>query len=119
MSPKPREKQERSPEPTALGDIIAGLMKGRDLAGGSRIGRLAAVWTTVVGERLAAETAPVRLESGVLTVAATTGQWGSQARFLADEIMRNSNAELGSEEVRRVHVVVGQQAGSQGGRKGP
>jgi hypothetical protein len=39
-------------------------------------------------------------------VAASDGPWGAQVRFLAAKILRKSNATLGSDEVRRVQVIV-------------
>src|SRR6266516_3893813 len=84
--PRPRRDppgRQRSPEPAALGEVMSGLMRDRVLAGGLRVGLLARTWPQVVGERLAAETAPVRLDGGILVVAAADGPWGAQARFLA------------------------------------
>ena len=75
-------------------------------ARGLPVGRLAAAWAEVVGPRLARETAPESLEAGVLTVAAGTGPWGAQARFLAEEIRHRANAALGVEAVRAVRIVV-------------
>jgi hypothetical protein len=75
-------------------------------ARGVPIGRLATAWGEVVGPRLASESAPVSLEAGVLVVAASSGPWGAQVRFLAEEIRKRVNASLGSQEVRRVQVVV-------------
>jgi hypothetical protein len=60
----------------------------------------------VVGERLARETRPARLEAGTLTVQAVSGPWGSQARFLGEEIRARANRALGSDDVKRVQVVV-------------
>ncbi len=96
----------RSLEPSSVGDVVAGLMRERVLAGGMQVGKLARRWPQVVGERLAAETAPMRLEAGILVVAATDGPWGAQARFLAEEIRRQANEALGGEPVKRVQVVV-------------
>jgi hypothetical protein len=70
------------------------------------VGRLARGWTDVVGDRLAAETAPVRLEGSTLVVAAASGPWGTQARFLAKEIRRRADEALGGGEIERVRVVV-------------
>ena len=67
---------------------------------------LASDWAAVVGDRLAAESAPVSLDGGVLVVAASDGPWGAQVRFLASEIAKKANAELGSHVVRQVRVVV-------------
>ena len=99
-------KDERTLLETPIGEIVDGLMRERTFARGVPIGTLASGWAGVVGPRLAAESAPVSLESGVLVVAASDGPWGAQVRFLGDEIRRKANEALGSAEVRRVHVVV-------------
>ena len=103
------KKEKRSDDTVPLGDILAGLLQRREFATGTMIGRLAGSWEQVVGERLASECAPVRLESGTLTVAARSGPWGSQVGFLAGEIRRKANETLGSEAVERVRVVVSEQ----------
>ncbi len=99
-------KIQRTTRETPIGDVVDGLLRDRVLAAGVRVGRLAASWERIVGPRLASETAPVSLEGGVLAVAASTGPWGAQARFLADEIRKQANAALGSEEVARVQIVI-------------
>ncbi len=91
---------------TPLGDVVEGLLRERAFARGLAIGRLGVGWETVVGPRLAAESAPVSLDAGVLVVATSSGPWGAQARFLADEIRKKANAALGSDEVRKVQIVV-------------
>lgn len=96
----------RSDRPRGLGEVLDEVLADAAFARGLPVGRLAAAWAEVVGPRLAAETAPVSLEAGVLAVAATTGPWGAQARFLADEIRRRANAVLGVEVVRAVRIVV-------------
>lgn len=73
---------------------------------GLALGRLARSWAEVVGPELARETAPRALDHGSLVVAATSSGWGTQARFLAEEIRRKANAALGTEEVRAVKVIV-------------
>lgn len=99
-------RDERSLRETSIGDIVDRLMGERVLARGVPIGKLAASWPQVVGPRLASESAPVSLENGVLVVAATTGPWGAQARFLAAEIGNRANVALGSKQVRTVRVVI-------------
>jgi hypothetical protein len=99
-------KDERTLHETSIGDIVDGLMRERVFARGVPIGQLAADWEAVVGPRLAGESAPLSLEAGVLVVAATTGPWGAQVRFLAAEIRARANATLGAEHVTRVRVVV-------------
>jgi predicted nucleic acid-binding Zn ribbon protein len=99
-------KDERTLHETPIGEVVAGLLKERAFALGMPIGRLASGWADVVGPRLAAESAPVSLEGGVLIVAATTGPWGAQVRFLADQIRVRANEALGAAGVATVRVVV-------------
>ena len=96
----------RSAESSPIGDIVEGLLSEELFARGLPIGRLASLWPQLVGERLAAETAPSSLEGGVLTVEATNGPWGAQARFLNEEIRRLADEALGGDRILRVHVVV-------------
>lgn len=97
---------ERTADETRIGTIVDGLMRERLFARGVPIGQLASDWAAVVGERLAAESAPVSLDGGLLVVSATDGPWGAQVRFLAGEIAKKVNATLGTDVVQRVQVVV-------------
>lgn len=99
-------KDERTLKATPIGDVVDGLLKERTFARGLPIGQLAADWVLVVGPRLAAESAPVSLERGILVVAATTGPWGAQVRFLAEQIRERADAALGAGSVAKVQVVV-------------
>ncbi|HXF72097.1 MAG TPA: DUF721 domain-containing protein [Actinomycetota bacterium] len=99
-------RRERSDRPRRLAEVLEEVLADAAFARGLPVGRLAAAWAEVVGPRLAAETAPVSLEGGVLAVAATSGAWGAQARFLVEEIRRRANAALGEEAVRAVRIVV-------------
>jgi predicted nucleic acid-binding Zn ribbon protein len=96
----------RGGDPASVGEVLQGLMAERILAHGVAVGRLAGEWSEVVGERLAEETAPARLEAGTLTVAASSGAWGVQVQFLAEDLRRRANQALGSDVVKRVRVVV-------------
>jgi len=97
---------DRRREPSPVGDVVAGLLGRRPFAAGMMVGRLARGWADVVGERLAGETSPASLEAGVLTVSATSGPWGAQAQFLADEIKGRANEALGGDVIKRVRVIV-------------
>jgi predicted nucleic acid-binding Zn ribbon protein len=101
-----RRSDRRSTSEVPIGVVLDELLGEPVFARGAPIGRLAASWAEVVGPRLASETAPASLEQGVLVVAATSGPWGAQARFLAEEIRRRANEALGEELVGRVQVVV-------------
>lgn len=89
-----------------IGEIVDGLLREETFSRGMPIAQLAVAWSQIVGERIAAETAPVSLEAGVLVVSATDGPWGAQARFLHEQIRHKANEALGSEVIMTVRVVV-------------
>jgi predicted nucleic acid-binding Zn ribbon protein len=99
-------RDERTGEAIQLGDIVDGLMREEVFSRGIPVAELASKWRQIVGERLAAETAPASLEGGVLTVAATDGPWGAQARFLHEQIRLKANQALGADVIETVRVVV-------------
>jgi predicted nucleic acid-binding Zn ribbon protein len=96
----------RSDDAVALGAIVDGLLREEVFSRGMPIATLASRWPEIVGQRLAAETAPASLDEGVLTVEVSTGAWGAQARFLHEEIRRRADESLGGEQVRRVRFTV-------------
>jgi predicted nucleic acid-binding Zn ribbon protein len=98
---------ERTMRDTPIGSIVDELLvRERAFARGMPIGRLAAEWDEVVGPRIGSQSAPASLDGGVLVVAASSGPWGAQVRFMTDEIRRRANERLGAEIVRKVRVVV-------------
>jgi predicted nucleic acid-binding Zn ribbon protein len=101
-----RRGKDPSSEPVELGDVIDNLMADQVFARGMPVAHLAAAWTSIVGERLASETAPAALEAGVLTVTATSGPWGAQARFLHEEIRRRADEALGNNQITAIRIVV-------------
>ena len=101
-----RRSGDPSSEPVELGDVIDNLMADQIFARGMPVAHLAAAWTSIVGERLASETAPASLEAGVLTVTATSGPWGAQARFLHEEIRRRADEALGDNQITAIRIVV-------------
>jgi hypothetical protein len=90
----------------SLGELVDGLLASRRLARGIPSGRVFASWEELMGERLAAVSAPLRLDHGTLVVAVDSGPWGAQVRFLAEEVAGKANRMAGQELVRRVQVVV-------------
>jgi predicted nucleic acid-binding Zn ribbon protein len=97
-------RRERSAEVLPLGDVLGRLTEERPLATGMALGRLSARWEDVVGQRLAAETAPVGLDRGTLTVAVSSAPWAAQVRFLSEEIARKATAP--SAPVSEVRTVI-------------
>jgi predicted nucleic acid-binding Zn ribbon protein len=88
----------------SLGSVLGGLAEQRVLATGLVLGRLAARWDGIVGPRLASETTPVRLDRGVLVIAASTQPWAAQVRFLEREIAVRASTRAAP--IREIRVVV-------------
>lgn len=101
-----KAKGKRSRDPVTLADIVDGLLAEEVLSRGMPVAELASRWPEIVGPRLAAETAPVSLEEGLLVVGATSGPWGAQARFLHEEIRRKAEEALGEGRVTAIRIVV-------------
>ena len=74
---------DRVPRPlgSALRDAVAPLAPKTPLA------RVQAAWAEAVGERVAAEAAPVAERDGVVTVACRSASWAQQLDLLADETL--------------------------------
>ena len=102
----------RSPREERVDSVIRDVLSEPRLRGGVVLGRLVRSWERVVGPKLALETAPSALRSGELVVAASSGAWAAQVRFLAEELRRRANEELGHEGVTTVRVIVRPEAGS-------
>lgn len=63
-------------------------------------------WETVVGPQLAGHTAPLRLQGGVLVLAASTPLWAAEVRQLGSVITQRVNERLGAGTVRTITVCV-------------
>ena len=123
MSPRDssgRGRPPRSPDAEGLSSVLDALLGEGTLRAGRAVGVLGRSWASVVGERLAEESAPVSLdEQGGLLVRASSGPWAAQVRFLSTEIAAAANRVLGDDRVASVRVVVGRETGSKGQSPGP
>jgi hypothetical protein len=118
MSPRDassRGRPPRSAEAEELSSVLEGLLGDRILRAGRAVGLLGRSWASVVGERLAQETAPVSLDDqSALLVRASSAAWAAQVRFLSGEIAAAANRLLGDDRVTSVRVVVGRQTAPKG-----
>jgi hypothetical protein len=116
----PSGKRPRSPEAEGLSSVLDSLMGEGTLRMGLAVGVLGRTWASVVGERLAEESAPVSLDDqGGLLIRATSAAWAAQVRFLDREIVEAANRVLGASRVASVRVVVGRETGGKGRSSGP
>ena len=121
MSPRDpsRGRPPRSSDAEELSSVLDGLLGDRILRAGRAVGTLGRSWASVVGERLAEESAPVSLDDqGGLLVRASSAAWAAQVRFLSGEISAAANRLLGDDRVTSVRVVVGRETGRKGESEG-
>lgn len=90
-----------------MGELLESLVSGRGWKRQLALGRLKAGWAKVVGERVAARSAPVRLAGGRLTVRAEGGAWAAELALLAPSLAGKADAFLGGGLVNEVAVIAG------------
>jgi predicted nucleic acid-binding Zn ribbon protein len=69
-------------------------------------GDLFAAWDEIVGPQLAGQTAPLRLQGGVLVLSASSPLWAAEVRQLSRVITERVNERMGAGTVRQVTVSV-------------
>jgi predicted nucleic acid-binding Zn ribbon protein len=111
---RPGRRAKRSDDPHGLGTVLDALLGERPWRTGLAVGELARRWPDVVGPRLAQESRPSSLESGVLVVKASSAAWATQIGFLAEQVAARANEVMGQAVVASVRVAVepGPTAGS-------
>ncbi len=109
IPPKEDPAAEGAGAPKPIGDVLESLLGSEArFRTGLATGDLGRRWSDVVGEPLAAETAPGGIdETGVLTVRVSSTAWATQIRFLAPTVVTNANDVLGRAAVSGIRVVVG------------
>jgi|SoimicmetaTmtHAB_FD_contig_31_2735850_length_583_multi_3_in_0_out_0_2 predicted nucleic acid-binding Zn ribbon protein len=101
-----RRKDRRASDPVPIGNVLDELLEQDELSRGIPIATLMRRWPELVGERLGTATRPASLEGGILTVSASDGPWGAQAKYLTEEIRSRADEALGGGVVRAVRVVI-------------
>lgn len=91
-----------------LSDLLGGALKGAGLESTSVIWQIAESWTEIVGPRIAARAAPVRLRGGELTLSAPDAVWRQELTLLGPEVAAKVNQKLGREAIARIRLVSGE-----------
>ncbi|HEY5527081.1 MAG TPA: DUF721 domain-containing protein [Candidatus Anoxymicrobiaceae bacterium] len=92
------------PEPESLGSIIArGKVPGPKKRK-HRLELLAVNWEHIVGDRMAAHSAPTRLTRGTLTVAADSPAWAAELSMATQSLLVRIRAIMGDDIVKKVRV---------------
>ncbi|MBA2273139.1 MAG: DUF721 domain-containing protein [Actinobacteria bacterium] len=91
-------------EPLRLKDVLRseGHRLGIDAA--VEIAAIFSRWRRIVGDGVAAHAGPSSLREGVLRVRADSPVWATEISYLAPEIQRRANEEVGGAVVKEVRV---------------
>jgi predicted nucleic acid-binding Zn ribbon protein len=100
----PRASRARRDDPQPLGSAIAGLLRDQGWQAAAAVGSVFGRWPEIVGAEMAAHTRPDRLDGDELVVIADSTAWATQVRWLAKDLIRTLNAELGSGTVNKVKI---------------
>jgi len=93
---------DRDPQP--LGRAIDRLLTDRGWQTDAAVGGVLGRWAEIVGPELAAHCRPESYTDGELVVIADSTAWATQLRFLAPQLVRTLNTELGHGIVKAVVV---------------
>jgi predicted nucleic acid-binding Zn ribbon protein len=100
----PPGRRPRRDDPQSLGSAIAGLLRDQGWQAQAAVGSVFGRWPEIVGAEMAAHTKPDRLDGDELVVIADSTAWATQLRWLAKDLIRALNAELGSGTVSKVKI---------------
>ena len=91
-------------KPSALGDVLAGVLKRERARGARRAGRRdPGVAARSSAQQIAAVTEPTSIAAdGTLFVAVTTNAWMNELSLMEPELLRALNAKEGRPPVRRI-----------------
>lgn len=87
-------------DPVPLDETMNGLLRRLRMDNASQVGGIFTHWDDVVGEDLARNIQPVKLEDGVLLVEASDAAWVTQFRFLENNVKARLSERIGASIVR-------------------
>jgi hypothetical protein len=95
-------------KPEMLGEILAKILKKRNIPHTSTDRRLLAIWRGAVGPQIASQTHPDSLKRGVLFVRVSAPVWMHQLQFMKEEILDKIKEHSSPEEIHNLHFSIGE-----------
>jgi predicted nucleic acid-binding Zn ribbon protein len=90
-------------QPSALGDVLAGVLKNSGVAARIEQAGIIPEWATLVGAQIATVTIPQSIAAdGTLFVAVTTNAWMMELSMMEPELLRALNTKEGRAPVRKI-----------------
>jgi len=94
---------ERRKKPSAVGDVLAGVLRDSGIAERVEQARLIPEWPALVGAQIAAVTEPTSISAdGTMFVRVTTNAWMNELSLMEPELLRALNATEGRAPVKRI-----------------
>ncbi len=90
-----------------VGDVLSGILAKLQLEEGIEESRLRGAWREVAGEFVAAQTEPVSLRKGVLTLKVLQPAMRFHLEQSRGEILASLQRALGKKKVREVRLTIG------------
>lgn len=91
-------------DPQLLSTLAGSIARSRGWSTKVAEGMVFGRWAGVVGEDIAAHATPVKLEDGVLSIAAESTAWATQLRMLQKQILAKINAAVGNGMVTSLRI---------------
>jgi len=91
-----------------LGDILQDVLKTKDMILLSEKRRLQEIWNRSVGDRIASQTIPDRLQKGHLYVKVSSSVWMQQLHFLKKEIIDSVNRQMSEQPIKNIFFSIGE-----------
>ena len=90
-------------KPSALGDVLAGVLKSSGVAERIEQAGLIPEWPSLVGPQIASVTEPTSITAdGTMFVQVTTNAWMNELSLMEPELLRALNTKPGRTPVRRI-----------------
>ncbi len=90
-----------------LSGIISGILKNRGWESKVREHRVFPIWNKVVGDDIAKNSAPSRIDRGLLVVVTKNPTWTQQLTMMKKKIIDKINVELDDEIVKDIRFIQG------------
>lgn len=91
-------------DPLRLEDVLRSEGNRLGIEAAVEVGAIFSRWRRIVGDGVAAHAGPSSLRDGVLKVRADSPVWATEISYLAPEIQRRANDEVGRAVVKEVRV---------------
>lgn len=93
------------PAPSALGDLLAGVLQNAGIADRVAQAQVVPEWAGLVGPTIAAVTEPLSVgPDGTLWVAVATHAWMTELSLMEPELLKALNAAADRPPVRRIRL---------------